>query len=353
MLPPHLLQQLQQKYNWTGNIQVQQISDGLINHTWKVLTNNGDFILQAINTHVFPHPEKMDVNLQMLAAYFFKEAPDYLFVGPVTNVDGKTMMVVDNTFYRVFPFIQGSHTQEILSRSEDAFEAAQQFGKFTAALAHFNTNHLQITIPFFHHLSFRYWQFKQAWQQADDGLKKQAQKYATQIAGQTQIIEKFNYFIHKNTCLQRTMHHDTKISNILFNEAGKGVVVIDLDTVMPGFFFSDMGDMMRTYLSPVGEEEKDISLIEVRPDFLQAVTEGYLSAMVHVLTDFENEHLLYSGQIMTYMQALRFLTDYLQHNCYYACSYADQNLVRTANQLQLLAQMQNISTPKPKQYFIK
>lgn len=353
MLPIQVLQQIQQQYNWTGAIQSYPLNNGLINHTWKVVSAKANYILQAINTHVFPQPEKIDQNLQLLAKHFSRGNKNYLFVGPVSTDDGKTMVCINDVYYRVFPFIEGTYTHNVLTKPEEAFEAARQFGKFTASLTHFNAQDLAITIPFFHHLSYRYWQFQHTWLCADEVLKKQARELANPISDQVHIVKKFNYFIHKNTCLQRTMHHDAKISNVLFNEAGKGVTVIDLDTVMSGYFFSDMGDMMRTYLSPVGEEEKDISLIEVRKDFLQAISEGYLTNMESVLTAFEKEHLLFSGQIITYMQALRFLTDFLQNNRYYACSYPQQNLVRTANQLQLLKQIQNHPTGKQQLYFLE
>ncbi|MDE3126048.1 MAG: aminoglycoside phosphotransferase family protein [Bacteroidota bacterium] len=353
MLPIQVIQKIQQQYNWEGNIQIKVLKSGLINHTWKVITNNGNYILQAINTHVFSQPEKIDHNLRLLSNYFSQQNQNYLFVGPMSNLSGKTMIQIADTYYRVFPFIEGTHTKTYLTNPDEAFEAAYQFGKFTALLVDFNQQELANTIPFFHHLAFRYWQFQNAWQNADGQVKIKAEPFAYNIHTHLQILEKYNFFIHKNTCLIRTMHHDTKISNVLFNEQDKGVAVIDLDTIMPGYFFSDLGDMMRTYISSVSEEEKDLSSIAIRKEFLEAVMDGYLTHMDPILTSFEKENLLFSGQIITFMQALRFLTDFLQNNQYYNCTYPDQNLYRTANQLHLLKLMQELKAPEQKWYFTK
>src|SRR5690606_24912784 len=137
----------------------------------------------------------------------------------------------------------------------------------------------------------------------------------------------------------RVTHHDTKISNVLFDKDGKGICVIDLDTVMPGYFISDVGDMIRTYVSPANEEERDFDKIRVRDDVMDALTEGYLEFMGDELTATEKKHTRYSGMFMTYMQALRFLTDYLNDDVYYGARYDGHNRVRAMNQVRLLSEL--------------
>ena len=134
----------------------------------------------------------------------------------------------------------------------------------------------------------------------------------------------------------RVTHHDTKISNVLFDENGKGICVIDLDTIMPGYFISDVGDMFRTYLSPANEEVKDFNAIDVRDDFFRAIVQGYVSTMGTELTEEEKRLILYSGKFIVYMQAMRFLADYCNNDVYYGARYEEQNFVRAGNQLQLL-----------------
>src|SRR4030095_16644665 len=138
-----------------------------------------------------------------------------------------------------------------------------------------------------------------------------------EIKKHTHILAAFEKIQKNNSVRQRVIHHDTKISNVLFDAQGKGICVIDLDTVMPGYFISDVGDMMRTYLSPVSEEEKDFSKIRIREDFYKAIVNGYYKEMKDSLTEIEKQHFFYSGCFMIYMQALRFLTDFLNNDIYY------------------------------------
>jgi hypothetical protein len=126
---------------------------------------------------------------------------------------------------------------------------------------------------------------------------------------------------------------------VLFNKQGKGLCVIDLDTVMPGHFISDVGDMMRTYLSPVSEEEQDFSCIEVRDDIYEAIVHGYKCEMNETLTAKEQGYFFYAGVFMIYMQALRFLTDYLNNDRYYGARYPEHNHIRAQNQLVLLEKL--------------
>jgi hypothetical protein len=108
---------------------------------------------------------------------------------------------------------------------------------------------------------------------------------------------------------------------------------------MPGYFISDVGDMMRTYLSPAGEEEKDLSKIQARREFYDAIVNGYNSEMADKLTETEKQYFLYAGKFMIFMQAIRFLTDHLNNDIYYGAKYEGQNFVRAGNQAKLLQEL--------------
>ncbi len=153
---------------------------------------------------------------------------------------------------------------------------------------------------------------------------------------QTFIVEVFEAIKANPGFKLRVMHHDTKISNVLFNAENKGACVIDLDTVMPGYFISDVGDMMRTYLSPVTEEESDFDKIKVRDEYFKAIADGYLNKMRDKLSETEKAHFVYAGKFLIYMQAIRFLTDYLNNDAYYGSKYEGHNLMRAKNQIVLL-----------------
>jgi hypothetical protein len=110
---------------------------------------------------------------------------------------------------------------------------------------------------------------------------------------------------------------------------------------MPGYLISELGDMMITYLSPAGEEEKDFSKIEIRDNFFKAIIAGYVGTMGDELTSEEQELIFFSGQFLTYMQAMRFLTDHLNNDIYYGAAYEDHNFIRAGNQIQLLKKLED------------
>jgi thiamine kinase-like enzyme len=250
------------------------------------------------------------------------------------------MVQLDGNYFRCFPFIKDSHTITVVETPEQAFEAAFQFGKFTALLSKLNVSQLKITLPDFHNLTLRFHQFEEAVKNGNMERVAETKAEIDFLFTQKPVLARFEYFINHPDARIRVTHHDTKISNVLFDATDKGLCVIDLDTVMPGYFFSDMGDMMRTYLCPVSEEEDDLNKILVRKDFLLAIKDGYLKAMGNELTLFEKDHFLFSGEVLIYMQALRFLTDYLNNDIYYGSKYPKHNLVRAANQIKLLQKYQ-------------
>ncbi|HEU4902162.1 MAG TPA: phosphotransferase, partial [Flavisolibacter sp.] len=202
-----------------------------------------------------------------------------------------------------------------------------------------NVAKLKITIPSFHDLSLRYQQFLVALENGNKKRRDETKEEAEALLAHKELVVQFEAIKADPAFKLRVTHHDTKISNVLFDEHDKGLCVIDLDTVMPGYFISDVGDMMRTYLSPVSEEEKDISKIVVREEFYKAVVEGYYAEMKDELSDQEKQSFLFAGKFMIYMQALRFFTDYLNDDVYYGAVYEGQNLVRAQNQLALLQQL--------------
>ena len=140
---------------------------------------------------------------------------------------------------------------------------------------------------------------------------------------------------------KRVMHHDAKISNILFSEeTGQVICPVDFDTCMPGYFFSDLGDMIRSMACSEGENNTNYSEINIRKDFYEAILDGYMEVMQELLTDAEKKHIHYSGLLMIYMQALRFITDYLNGDLYYRTDYPEQNFDRAMNQLTLLQRLE-------------
>src|SRR5215204_2945664 len=211
---------------------VKPYGNGLINHTWKVTNDkNENFILQRINTTVFKQPEDIASNLANLRDYLQKHFPRYPYISPLRTIDGMEFYYDEHDFYRLFPFVAGSHSIDTVQTAEQAFEAAKQFGLFSKLLSGFDHRQLKTTIPDFHNLSLRYYQFQQAIRDGDSYRIGEAKALIDYLQQQESIVQKFESIQNHEGFKIRVMHHDTKINNVLFDQHNKGICVIDLDTV--------------------------------------------------------------------------------------------------------------------------
>ena len=318
-------------------VRITALEEGLINHTWKIEKGDTRFILQRVNEKVFTRPWDIAHNISLMADYLKSHHPEYYFVAPIPAVDGKPLVFLEQEgYFRLFPYVPDSHTLQTVETPGQAYEAAYRFGEFTALLNGVDIRQLKITLPSFHDLSLRQAGFLRALKVGNAERVRETADLSRQLLQRSGIVDQFERIRKDPSFRQRVTHHDTKISNILFDRNDHGICVIDLDTVMPGYFISDVGDMMRTYLSPVSEEEADISRIEIRDEYYRAIHDGYLDQMGAMLEKSERHDFFYSGSFLIYMQAIRFLTDYLNNDSYYGARYPGHNLVRARNQATLL-----------------
>ncbi len=319
---------------------IHRFGAGLINNTWKVDCDGDAYILQRVNQGVFPQPWLIAENTLALSDYLTTHFPEYLFIKPISAKDGRGLIHCEKEgYFRLTPFVSGSVTHSVTESSELGYEAARQFGKFTRLLKGFPVSALREPIPDFHNLSLRYARFETALIHGDPERIGEAAETIQTIRRFRDIPAQFEGIRNNPKFFLRVTHHDTKISNVLFDAAGKGLCVIDLDTVMPGYFISDLGDMMRTCLPPVSEEEKDLRRIVIREDYFEAIVSGYLEEMGGELGPEELGHIVYAGKFMVYMQAIRFLTDHFYGDRYYGAKYPGHNLVRARNQTALLQRL--------------
>lgn len=321
-------------------VTLQPIGSGHINKTYLLDSQRGKFVLQELNTQIFRDPQAIANNIQEVTDELRQHHPAYLFPAPLTTLDGKLMFEDHGEYWRLLPFIANTIAFDTLSEPEQAYQAAKQFGKLSRLLTSFDTSRLQPTIPGFHDLLLRYEQFIFALEQGTEQYRKKAADVIETAIHHHFIVAYYQSYAKSKDFPTRVMHHDTKISNVLLaKDTFEGVCVIDLDTLMPGKFISDLGDMMRTYLCAFSENEKDLTKIKIRIPYFEAMIKGYLSEMADCLTETEKDLLLFSGKYIIYMQALRFLTDYLNGSTYYPIAYPDQNLDRAKNQFKLLSEL--------------
>jgi aminoglycoside phosphotransferase (APT) family kinase protein len=321
-----------------NHCQIEKTTIGLINQTF-VVTHQAlskRYILQHLNTSIFKNPIAISANIKLASACILAVDENYPVIKTNQTINGEDYFIDDQNYYwRLIDFIENTITIESISTVDQALQTAYSFGKFTSLLQNANTEHFIPAIPDFHNLDLRFNQFKNAYANAEDERKSQAKDCIDYLLSRIEIISIFKNIEKEKLIPKRIIHADTKISNILFDANSlEPKAVIDWDTIMSGYFISDLGDMIRTMVCEAGENETNLDNIVFRKEYHQAIISGYKDAIA--LTENELNLLSYAGKFMTYMQAMRFLTDYLNHDVYYSITYAEQNLDRAKNQCQLL-----------------
>lgn len=313
------------------------IGSGHIHQTYLV-DDVKKFVLQRVNKNVFTKPEVIAANNRIAANYLAKNFPEYLFPTALPDKNGYELVYDAEGYpWRVYPLIENTITIDFVTSEGEAFEAASGFGRLTRNLNEIDCSLFNPTLDRFHDLGWRYQQFEEELASASDHVKEQVAEEIKLAIDFRYLVNEYNQLIQSGSLKKRVTHNDTKINNILFDRnSHKAVCVIDLDTLMPGYFIYDLGDMVRTCVSPVSEEEQDVSKITFRKEIYDALLTGYLSEMKASMTLEERKAIPFAGKMMTYIMALRFLADFLRGNTYYHITYPDQNKVRARNQLYLL-----------------
>jgi Ser/Thr protein kinase RdoA (MazF antagonist) len=329
--------EIAQAFGFSASAKASPIGSGHIHQTF-LIEDDRKFVLQRVNKNVFTKPEVIARNNRLAAEYLAAHHPEYLFPTTLRDVKGNELVYAADGFpWRVYPLIENTITVDFVTSAAQAFEAAKGFGLLTRNLNGVDCNTFEATLERFHDLQWRYSQFKTALSKAAHSVMQQAES-EIKIAKEFQfLVHQYNDLIESGSLKTRITHNDTKINNILFDTlTGKAACVIDLDTLMPGYFIYDLGDLVRTCVSPVSEEEQDVARITFRKEIYDALLDGYLSQMKEYMSQQELQAVPFAGKMMTYIMALRFLADFLRGNTYYTIHYPHQNLVRARNQLQLL-----------------
>ncbi|WP_215225615.1 phosphotransferase enzyme family protein [Echinicola shivajiensis] len=317
---------------------VKKYGSGHIHQTYLIDSTSKQFILQNFNTSVFPFPDRIAKNLKVVNEHLEGKTLDFNLVLPMKTANGALFSAVDQSSYRLFPFISGECIDKV-SSSQQAYLAAKAFGGFVKACIGINTNDLEEVIEGFHNLSLRFRQFENALKATTIELHDEAKELIEFFKHQALLVRKYKYY-EENLPL-RVTHNDTKINNVIYdNSFSKINAVIDLDTVMPGFIFYDFGDLVRTVSCTEEEASLEWDKIDVDLDKYAALLKGFVAAMGNDLTEEEKSSLPFGGEMMACIMGLRFLTDYLNGNIYYPIEYPEHNFHRAKNQGLLLKALQ-------------
>ncbi len=338
--------------------EISPLGAGLINDTFRVITAEADqpnYVLQRINHHIFPDVEMLAGNIQAVTNHIRAK----LEKKGETDIDRKVLTFVplkdeDKYFYfdgesywRIMVFIPNAITKQAVN-PESSYAAGEAFGNFQAMLADIPVQ-LGETIKDFHNMEFRLQQLREAVQENKAGRLAKVQYLVDEIEKRADEMCKAERLGREGKLPKRICHCDTKVNNMMFDENDNVLCVIDLDTVMPNFIFSDYGDFLRTGANTAEEDEPDLDKVNFNMEIFKAFTKGYLKSAGCFLTPTETENLPYAAALFPYMQCARFLTDYINGDTYYKIKYPEHNLVRTKNQFKLLQSVEE-HTPEMKAF---
>ena len=310
----------------TDQTDVSRYGSGHINDTFKVETKRGvRFILQRVNTDIFP-PDVLKANVIRVTEFLKSRGV-------------KSLEVVGyESPWRLFAFLEGYRSVDLVTNPKEAELAAGAFAKFQNDLADLPAPRLGEIIPKFHDTVDRLRQLDEAAAADVKGRKASVQAELDFVNRRREGAAKIVTMMAKGEIPERITHNDTKINNVMLAPDGSNVV-IDLDTTMPGSALYDFGDMVRTSSAAAAEDEKDLSKVYSKKEYFEALVKGYLSG-AKFLTDAEKENLAFSGRLITLTIGIRFLTDYLAGDTYFHTAYADHNLVRCHTQFKMVESME-------------
>ena len=216
-----------------------------------------------------------------------------------------------------------------------SYHAGTAFGNFEAMLADIPDT-LGETIPNFHNMEFRLQQLHEAVGRDACGRVAEVRYYIDEIQRRATDMCRAEQLHRDGELPRRVCHCDTKVDNMMFDENGHVLCVIDLDTVMPSFVFSDYGDFLRTAGNTGQEDDPELERVNFNMEIFEAFTRGYLETARQFLLPVEIDNLPYAAALFPYMQCVRFLADYINGDVYYKIQYPGHNLVRTRAQFKLL-----------------
>ena len=312
--------------------------EGHINLTLLVTTTKKRYIMQKMNTRVFPDPDGLMANICGVTEHLRARGIETLNVVPTK--DGKSFIKGEEC-YRVYDFIENTVTYQTASDVNAFRNSGKAFGEFQNYLAEFDASKLTETIKRFHDTPNRFANFKAALEADVCNRAKDCQKEIEFVLSHEKTYSIAMDGLKDGSLPLRVTHNDTKLNNILMDaKTGEARAVIDLDTIMPGSMLFDFGDSIRFGASTAAEDEKDLSKVHFDINLFKVYAEGYCGAVKDSITKREAELLPYGSYLMTIECGMRFLTDYLSGDTYFATKYEGHNLVRCRTQIQLASEME-------------
>ncbi len=329
-------------------IEIKPLGAGHINDSFKVVNGNDEYVLQRINHSIFQNVDQLQNNIFRVTSHIRKKLEE----AGETDIDRKVLTLIpthdgklyyrdnEENYWRMTLFIKDSKSYDDIN-PELAYRAGLAFGDFQRMLSDLPGEPLHETIPNFHNMEFRLEAFRDSVKKDRVGRVMEVSDLIKEIEARANDMCRAEQLHREGKLPKRINHCDTKVNNILFDSNDRVLCVVDLDTVMPGYVLSDFGDFIRTGANTGAEDDKNLDNVNIDLDIFEAYTRGYLEKASEFLSDTEIENLAFGAKLLTYMQTVRFLTDYLDGDIYYKINYGNHNLVRSLAQFKLLLSMED------------
>lgn len=342
------------QYDMKGKlISVTPLGNGHINDTFLLEFNTPDtdaqrLVLQRINTDVFHEPEKLMKNITGITSHIARKvreqggdlSREVLFF--LRTAEGKPFAEDERgDYWRISRFIEDAVSYEQIESPELFYQGALAFGRFQQMLSDYPAETLYETITGFHDTQARYRGFLKAVQEDVAGRGAKVQDEIGFVIAHRELANAYSEAEKTGEIPLRVTHNDTKLNNIMLDKkTGRGLCVLDLDTVMPGYVMNDFGDAIRSGTNTAAEDDADRTRVSCDLELYEAFAKGFLEVLGSELTGQELRLLPTGAKVMTYELVIRFLTDYLHGDTYFKTAYDEQNLCRARNQIWLLTDME-------------
>jgi len=329
----------------------KRFGSGHINDTFKLATGNSgekSYLLQRVNHDIFKDIPSLMNNIHLVTTHLKNQ----FRANGISDIDKHTLTIIstknnklyyqdeEGSYWRLFILLADTKSYDIVETAKQAYSGGLAFGQFQKQLSDLDATQLVEILPNFHNIDFRIQNLKEAISTNKANRVENVQDLLHYIFERESKMRRILDLADNGELPLRITHNDTKFNNVLLDQNDNVQCVIDLDTVMPGYIAYDFGDAIRTIINSAAEDEKNLEKIVLNIPLFKAYAEGYLSEAKEFLTDKEIESLMYGVLLLPYMQAVRFLTDYIDGDTYYKVYYPDHNLIRAKAQFKLVDELE-------------
>ena len=330
-------------------VSVEPFGSGHINDSYLVKTlpeSAPDYVLQRINHHVFRNIPELTNNILKVTRHLESKLEQASGIGfevlkLIPSNEGEYFLKdAAGDFWRLYYYVKGSRSYDIVGNPSLAYEGGKAFGLFHAMTSEMDASGLYEVLPDFHNIDTRLKSFHEILDHNPANRVAESSAEIAFVKEREKEMHRIPELLRDGKIAVRVTHNDTKFNNILFNETGRAICIIDLDTIMPGTILYDFGDAIRTGTNTGAEDEADLSKVDLDLSLFEAYAKGYMEIARDFLLNGEVDNLAFSSRYMTFLIGLRFLTDHLDGDHYYRIGFPGHNLQRARAQFRLVSSIE-------------